>query len=178
MNTTVTHLGDVPVCSVGFVLPLVASETGTWAFMTTFNRVYQYIQFQATEGQNIVVPAKLNENYTYTFKLFQPDNSLFSDNSYCMTTMPMLDGIDYLCPLFDGAIDTTVGKLQLEAAYEQTVISSTELVGVKQVAVFVEGAMRQEGDGADEFTSNKVAGTITFNTPLIESQKITILYFK
>lgn len=173
------NLGEIPVCSEAAVLPVIATETGTWAFMTTFNGAYQYIQFPATEGQKIVVPAKLNEDYTYRFKLYQPDNSLLNTDGYCAKTMPMLPGIDYVCPTADNnGLPFTTGKIQFIATDGQTEGSYTELVNAKQVAVFVEGSMRQEGAEDDEYGFDSPAAKIVFNTPLIEGQKITIIYFK
>lgn len=178
MSKSIINIGEVPACGEAVALPIEATATGTWAFMTTFNKAYQYIQFQATEGENIVVPAKLNEDYLYTFKLFQPDNSLLNDSSYCMTTIPMLPDIDYVCPSADGTDNISVGKLQFEAEVNQGEVSYLELNDAKQIAVFIEGTMRHEGDGADEYTFSKPTGTIVFNTSLTELQKVTILYFK
>ena len=173
------HLGEIPVCSEAAVLPVIATETGTWAFMTTFNGAYQYIQFPATEGQKIVVPAKLNEDYTYRFKLYQPDNSLLNTDGYCAKTMPMLPDIDYVCPATGAnGLPFTTGKLQFVASEGQTEGSYTELAVAKQVAVFVEGGMRQEGTEDDEYSFDSLNAAIVFNTPLIEGQKITIIYFK
>lgn len=176
MNTI--FLGEIPVCSEAVILPLVASATGTWAFMTTFNGAYQYIQFQAVSGENIVVPAKLNEDYTYMFKLFQPDNSVFNSTVYTAKTIPLLPDIDYVCPSINDSPAFAMGKLQVIAIEGQVESAHIELNNAKQVTVFVEGAMWQEGAGADEYEFNKTAAKIVFHTPLSAGQKITILYFK
>lgn len=75
-------LGGVPTGEGQTKLPLYATETGTWAFMTTFLGAYHYLQFPAIQGEQIVVPMNLNINHSYTFKLYMPDNSLFNDTSY------------------------------------------------------------------------------------------------
>lgn len=177
MNTI--SLGKIPVCSEAVVLPLVATSTGTWAFMTTFNGAYQYIQFSATMGEQLVVPARLNEDYTYTFKLYQPDNTVMNDTYYSARTIPLLPDIHYTCPAaLAHTVPFTTGKIQFVAAEGQVEAIYIELAGALQVAVFAEGAMRQEGTDADEYDFDKAGTKVTFNTPLSEGQKITIIYFK
>lgn len=173
------NLGDLPVCTEAVILPLMATETGTWAFMTTFNGAYQYVQFQAVENEPLVVPVKLNENYTYTFKLYRPDTSVFNDSSYSISTIPMLPEVDYVCPITsENEVSIITGKLQFIASDNQTEIVHLELQNVKDVAVFVEGAMMSEGQEIDEYILSSIQSKVIFNTPLIEGQKITILYFK
>lgn len=178
MSTNTIHIGEVPVCSEAVVLPLVATATGTWAFMTNFNGAYQYIQFPATANEKLVVPAKLNEDYTYTFKLYKPDNAVFNETNYTAKTIPLLPDIDYVCPSVGDVTAFTTGKLQFTATEGQTTSAHIELMNVLQVALFVEGAMRQEGAEDDEYIFNKPEAQIEFNTPLQAGQKITILYFK
>lgn len=178
MNNVI-NLGELPVCSEAVVLPVDATETGTWAFMTTFNGAYQYVQFTATAGQKIVVPAKLNEDYTYSFKLYQPDSSLFNDATYWMKTIPMLPDVEYVCPSVNSAGTTfTTGKIQLIASDDQVEVTMLELLNADNVVVFVEGLMRYEGSEADEYVFSAIDGKVVFNTALTEGQKITILYFK
>lgn len=172
------NLGEVPVCSEATILPLTATDTGTWAFMTTFNGAYQYIQFTVTAGEKLVVPAKLNEDYTYTFKLYKPDGVLLNEDGYYAKTIPLLPGIDYVCPSNENSVSFSTGKIQFIATAEQTEAIYIELEGAGQVAVFVEGTMRHEGQATDEYVFTSVENKITFNTPLIEGQKVTILYFK
>ena len=177
MNTI--NIGEIPVCKEAVALPIVATATGTWAFMTKFNGAYQYIQFQATVGQNIIVPAKLNEDYTYTFKLYQPDNNILHDSKYSMTTIPMLPEVDYVCPIVEGSNESmNIGKLQVVASEDQLEVTNVELLGAKQVAVFVEGTMQREGNDEDEYQFDSINAKVAFNTELLEGQKITILYFK
>lgn len=171
------NLGEMPVCSEATILPVIATDTGTWAFMTSFNGAYQYIQFTATVGEQLVVPAKLNEDYTYTFKLYKPDNTLLNDGGYTAKTIPMLPDIDYVCPISDSASFST-GKIQFEATKGQIEVAYTALAGVKQLAVFIEGAMRHEGAAVDEYVFTASQNKVSFNTALNEGQKITILYFK
>lgn len=178
MSINIINTGEVPVCSEAVVLPLVATATGTWAFMTTFNGAYQYIQFQAVSGEKIVVPAKLNEDYTYIFKLYQPDNTVFNSTSYSVKTIPLLPDIDYVCPQPGGDSFFNVGKIQFVAEDGQTEFTHLQLNGAAQVTVFVEGAMWQEGEAYDEYVFNKPDAQIVFNSPLLKGQKITILYFK
>lgn len=173
------NLGDLLVCTEAVILPLMATETGTWAFMTTFNGAYQYVQFQAVENEPLVVPVKLNEHYTYTFKLYRPDTSVFNDSSYIISTIPMLPEVDYVCPATsENDISIITGKLQFTASENQAEIVHLELQNVKDVAVFVEGAMLSEGQEVDEYILSSIQSKVIFNTPLIEGQKITILYFK
>lgn len=174
----IISLGEVPVCSEAVALPLVATATGTWAFMTTFNGAYQYIQFQAVSGDKLVVPAKLNEDYTYTFKLYMPDNSVFNGISYSAKTIPLLPEVDYVCPSVAGQSSFTTGKIQFVATEGQTESAHLLLADVTQTTVFVEGAIRQEGTGYDEYQFDKLNAKIAFNTALNEGQKITIIYFK
>ena len=170
------HLGEIPVCSEATVLPIVANETGTWAFMTTFNGAYQYIQFTATEGQNIVVPTGLNEDYTYTFKLFTPDSSILNDTNYTAKTIPLLQGADHTNSSGgNGSLPYTTGKLQFIATDSQVTSSHVELTNAKQVVVFIEGAIRHEGYEDDEYVFSQQNTTITYTTPLTEGQKITII---
>ena len=175
-ETNYTGLGIAPVCNEAMALPLIADVTGTWAFMTTFNGAYHYTQFFATVGQAIVVPARLNEDYTYVFKLYKPDNSIFNDTCYAVKTMPLLDGEVTLAPVDNTAI--TTGKLQFTALPGQDSVSYLELINAKQVAVFIEGAIRQEGTAPEEYIFDKIPGILSFNSELIDGQKITILYFK
>lgn len=178
-TTNLINLGEIPVCSEAVVLPLEATDTGTWAFMTTFNGAYQYIQFCATAGQKIVVPARLNEDYTYTFKLYKPDNGILNDASYSAKTIPLLPDVDYVCPSASSdGLPFTTGKIQFIATEEQTETSHVELTNAKQVVVFVEGGLRHEGSEDDEYIFSQQNATIMFNTPLIQEQKITIIYFK
>ncbi len=173
------NLGEMPVCSEATMLPIVATDTGTWAFMTTFNGAYQYIQFTATAGQNLVVPAGLNEDYTYTFKLFKPDSTILNETNYTAKTIPLLPDVDYVCPSGSAnGVPLTTGKLQFIATEGQTETTHVELTLVKQVVVFVEGSIRHEGIESDEYTFAQPDVTITFNTPLLEGQKVTIIYFK
>lgn len=176
MNTV--NIGELPVCKEAVVLPIVATATGTWAFMTNFNGAYQYVQFQATQGENIIVPAKLNEDYTYTFKLYQPDNNIFNDANYCVKTIPMLPEVDYVCPLVDSDNSMNIGKVQVVALEDQLEVTNVQLLGASQVAVFVEGTMQREGEDEDEYQFDSVNAKVIFNTVLLEGQKITILYFK
>lgn len=170
-----TGLGEVPVCAEAAVLPLIADTTGTWAFMSSFNGAYQYAQFQCSAGQSIVVPVGLNEHFTYTFRLYKPDNTIFNDTYYAMLTVPFLNSTEHVL------VDTeplAAGKLQHIATDNQYSISYTSLINARQIAIFVEGALWQEGNSSDEYIFNPTSGTITFNTALAEGQKITILYFK
>lgn len=177
-TTNIINLGEIPVCREAVVLPVIATESGTWAFMTSFNGAYQYVQFTATSGQNIVVPAKLNEDYAYTFKLYKPDSSLLNDDGYYAKTIPLLVEVQYTCPDVEGGSAAfSTGKLQFIATEGQAAFDHFELATSKQVAVFVEGAMWQEGNGADEYSFSQSESAITFNSPLIEGQKITIIYF-
>ena len=176
--TNAIHLGEVPVCSEAVALPIVATETGTWAFLTSFNNAYQYVQFSATAGQQLVVPARLNEDYTYHIRLYTPGNALLHDGGYIAKTVPILPGAEYIYPDPEAGAAISTGKIQFLAAEGQTEATHTELVNAKQVAVFVEGAMRHEGGAEDEYQFNNVAATIIFNTPLIAQQKLTIIYFK
>lgn len=175
-ETNYTGLGIVPVCSEAMTLPIIADATGTWAFMTTFNGAYHYTQFHADSGQTIVVPAKLSEDYTYVFKLYKPDNSVFNETCYAVKTMPMIDGEVGLSP--EGSEPITTGKLQFTALSGQDSVSYLELINAKQIALFIEGAIRQEGTEREEYLFDKVPGIISFNSELIAGQKITILYFK
>lgn len=175
----VINLGEIPVCSEAVALPIVADETGTWAFMTSFNGAYQYIQFQATENEKIVVPAKLNEDYSYSFKLYKPDSSLLNEDGYYAKTISLLPDIDYVCPAVgDSNQSFSIGKIQSIATSEQTELVNMELATANQLAVFVEGVMRQEGNDMDEYSFVKADAKVIFNSPLIEEQKITIIYFK
>jgi hypothetical protein len=175
-ETNYTGLGIAPVCNEAVALPLIADATGTWAFMTTFNGAYHYSQFHATSGQTIVVPARLNEDYTYVFKLYKPDNSIFNETCYSIKTIPIADG--ELGLTVNDSVVVTTGKLQFTALPGQDSVSYLELVNAKQIAVFIEGAIRQEGTGEEEYMFDKIVGIISFNTELQSGQKITILYFK
>jgi hypothetical protein len=174
-----TALGEVPIMEEGTPLPLTADISGTWGFMTSFNGLYKYSLFQATVGQNIVVPLPLNEHYTYTFKLYKPDNSWFNDTCYNMMTVPMLPDIEYSCPVADAQLNSVkTGKKQFLATTGQTEIGNNVFINALQLVVFIEGAIRQEGNGTDEYHFNATTGAITFNEALIEGQKITVLYFR
>lgn len=179
MNTI--NLGEIPVCSEAAVLPLNAGITGLWAMATHFNGAYKYKQFNAAAGEAIVLPVALNENYTYLLKLYKPDGALFNDTAYTIKTVPLLPDITYTCYSAgeNDAIAVTVssGKKQYVAGENQTVFVSP-LFEQSQVMVFIEGALRQEGDADDEYVFDKETGTITLNTVAIAGQKITILYFK
>lgn len=173
------NLGEVPVCSEATLLPVVATVSGTWAFMTTFNGAYQYVQFSAGAGEKIVVPASLNENYTYTFKLYQPDNAVFNNTEYTAKTIPLLPGIDYVCPAVnDDGSGFAAGKLQFIATEGQVNTTHIELADAKQIALFVEGVMWMEGPDEDNYTFDKLNASVAFGAPLTEGQKITIIYFK
>lgn len=176
--TNAIHLGEIPVCSEAVALPIVATETGTWAFLTSFNNAYQYVQFSATAGQQLVVPARLNEDYTYHIRLYTPGNTMLHDGGYVAKTVPILPGAEYVYPNPEAGAAISTGKIQFLAVEGQTEATHTELVNAKQVAVFIEGGMRHEGDGADEYQFNSLSATVTFNTPLTAQQKLTIIYFK
>lgn len=175
-NNHYIGLGEVPVCSDASVLPLTADTTGTWAFMSSFNGAYQYTQFQCTAGQPIVVPIGLNEHYSYTFRLYKPNNTILNDAYYAMLTIPFLDSVEH--NLSDNDTEFSTGKLQHTATEGQTAITYTALIHAKQVIVFVEGTLWQEGNALDQYSFLNTSGTVTFNIPLISGQKITILYFK
>ncbi len=169
------YLGVVPIAETAVVLPLTADVTGTWAFMTTFNGAYKYVQFNAVLGQKFVVPALLNEDYLYNFKLYKPDTTLFNNTAYCINTIPLVSGIEYV----GGELEkVAVGKLQYVATEGQTQITDEILQDARQVALFVEGAILQEGSEPDGYAFNAATGTVTFHTPLIAAQRITILYIK
>lgn len=173
------NLGEVAVCNEAVVLPLAADVTGLWAFVSNFNSAYQYKQFQAVSGQPFAVPVCLNENYTYTIKLYKPDNSLFNETSYLVKTIPMLPDVVYDCSPADGSdLQIKTGRKQFVAGDGQTVFIDNAFKNARQVMVFVEGALRQEGAGEDEYVFSAADGTVTFNDPMIEEQKITILYIK
>lgn len=166
----------MPMAEEGIALPLVADTTGAWEFIANFNGAYQYVQFNANAGNKLIVPAKLNEYYTYSFKLYKPDASLFNDATYQVHTIPILPGVEYT----GGAGSTTVkaGKIQFYATESQQLYSNDALIYAKQVAVFVEGIILQEGMEGDEYSIDLPQGTISFHTPLSQTQKITILYIK
>jgi hypothetical protein len=175
-NNHYIGLGEVPVCSDAAILPLTADTTGTWAFMSSFNGTYQYTQFQCTAGQAIVVPIGLNEHYSYTFRLYKPNNTIFNDAYYAMLTIPFLNNTEHY--LSDAPTTFTTGKVQHVATEGQTIVTYTALVNAKQVVVFVEGMLWQEGNALDQYSFSNTSGIITFNTPLISEQKISIIYFK
>lgn len=179
MNNCI-NLGELPVSEEALVLPFTATVTGTWAFVSSFNGAYQYVQFQATAGQALTVPVHLNESYTYSIKLFKPDNTLFNDTAYCISTMPMLQDIEYTCNHEPGVYirETRAGKKQFTATEGQASITDEVFKNAMQVVVFVEGTMLQEGTGPDNYSFSTITGTVYFNTPLNYGQRITILYFK
>lgn len=175
MSNTI-NLGELPMAEEGIALPLVADTTGAWEFITNFNGSYQYVQFNANAGNKIIVPAKLNEYYTYSFKLYKPDTSLFNDAAYQVHTIPILPGVEYTGGV--GSSTIKAGKLQFYATEGQVQYSNDALIYAKQIAVFLEGIIIQEGEADDEYVVDLPTGTISFNTPLIQTQKITILYIK
>jgi hypothetical protein len=179
MNNCI-NLGELPVSEEALVLPFTASATGTWAFMAGFNGAYQYVQFQATAGQALTIPVHLNESYTYSIKLFKPDNSLFNDTAYCISTISMLADIEYACNHEPGVYirETRAGKKQFTATEGQADITNDVLKNALQVVVFVEGTILQEGTDPDNYSFDTLHGTVHFNTPLSNGQRITILYFK
>lgn len=170
------NLGEIPMADEGIALPLVADTTGAWEFITNFNGAYQYVQFNANAGNKLIVPAKLNEYYTYSFKLYKPDTSLFNDTTYHLHTIPILPGVEYTGGI--GSATVKAGKIQFYATANQHQYSNDALIYAKQVAVFLEGIILQEGPENDEYTIDLSLGTISFNTPLSQTQKITILYIK
>ncbi|HEY1030272.1 MAG TPA: hypothetical protein VGD89_00745 [Flavipsychrobacter sp.] len=86
-----------------------------------------------------------------------------------------MSGIEYV----GGELEkVAVGKLQYVATEGQAQITDEILQNARQVALFVEGAILQEGSELDGYTFNAATGTVTFHTPLIASQRITILYIK
>ncbi len=174
--TNTINLGEVPMAEEGIALPLTADSTGAWEFITNFNGAYQYVQFNATAGDKIVVPAKLNEYYTYSFKLYKPDTSLYNNAVYQVHTIPILPGVVYTGGIGEATINA--GKLQFYALPNQQTYNHDSLIYAKQIAVFVEGVILQEGTAIDEYQVDLVSGTITFNTTLTASQKISILYIK
>ncbi|MEZ5016979.1 MAG: hypothetical protein R2800_07990 [Flavipsychrobacter sp.] len=177
MNNII-DLGLVPVCKEAVVIPITADETGTWAFMTAFNGAYQYVQFQVEAGNTIVVPVRLNEDYTYVFKLYKPDNSVFNDNKYSIKTTPLLPDVNYSYFVPEGTGQIVTGRKQFVATDGQDMVSHLDLVNAIQIVVFVEGAIIQTGNGDEEYLFDNVTGIVSWNQPLIEGQKITILYFK
>lgn len=175
MNTII-NLGEVPMAEEGISLPLTADSTGAWEFITNFNGAYQYVQFNATAGDTLIVPAKLNEYYTYTFKLYKPDTSLFNNASYQVQTIPILPGVEYTGGIGESTIKA--GKLQFYALDGQQIYNHTALIYAKQIAVFVEGVILQEGNADDEYQVDLALGELSFNNSLIAGQKISILYIK
>ncbi len=175
MSNTI-NLGDIPMAEEGIALPVVADTTGAWEFITNFNGAYQYVQFNAVSGQKLVIPAKLNEYYTYSFKLYKPDTSLLNNAEYKVHTIPILPGVEYTGGVGEATI--RAGKLQFIATDGQILYSNPLLIYARQIAVFIEGVIMQEGGEADEYIVDLPAGELTFNTPLTQSQKITILYIK
>lgn len=175
MNTTI-NLGELPMAEEGIALPLTADSTGAWEFITNFNGAYQYVQFNAIAGDNLIVPVKLNEYYTYSFKLYKPNASLLNNAAYQVHTIPILPGVEYTGGV--GEVTIKAGKLQFYAIDNQQTYNHESLIYAKQIAVFVEGIIKQEGLAEDEYQVDLSNGTILFNTPLIASQKITILYIK
>jgi hypothetical protein len=174
------NLGEIPVCNEAVTLPLAADTTGEWTFVSNFNGAYQYLKFQATATQPLVVPVRLNEHYTYIIKLYKPGGDLFNDVHYCATTIPMLPDIEYACQPVEGTSITQLrtGRKQFTATDGQSTIGDNLFINAIQIVVFVEGALKQEGTGAEDYGFNAISGTITFNTALIEGQKITVIYFR
>ncbi len=177
MSNTI-NLGSVPVCKEAVVIPITADVTGIWAFMTTFNGAYQYVQFNVEVGKTIVVPVRLNEDYTYTFKLYKPDNSILNDTSYSIKTTPLLPDVSYSYAYSGDTGQIVTGQKQFEATDGQDMVSFIELVNAVQVVVFVEGAVVQSGNAHEEYLFDNITGVVSWNQPLIEGQKVTILYFK
>lgn len=177
MNNII-DIGLVPVCKEAVVLPIVADQSGTWAFMTTFNGSYQYLQFTLEEGNAIVVPTNLNEDYSYVFRLYKPDNSVLNEVSYKMVTTPLLSGTSYSYSMPNGTGQVVTGRKQFVATNGQDMVSYIELVNAVQVVVFVEGAILQLGNEDEDYLFDNITGIVSWNQPLIEGQKITILYFK
>jgi hypothetical protein len=178
-NNHYTGLGEVPVCDEALILPLLADVGGTWAFLTTFNGAYQYVQFEATASQSLVIPARLNENYTYVFRLYRPNGAILNDTYYCLKTIPMLPDIMYPAAGDPGGTNViSAGRKQFVATDGQLAATFTDIINAVQLIVFIEGSMRQEGADADDYTYDAPSGTVTLNTALQAGQKITILYFK
>lgn len=180
MNSNCISLGEVPASGEALVLPLTADATGTWSFMASFNGAYQYVQFPFTSGQVFTIPVRLNESYAYSIKLFRPDNSLFNDTAYCLTTYPLTVDTNwiYLTPTGTFSNPLQIGRKQYTATEGQTVITDNILKTARQVTVFAEGTILTEGNEADGYTFSSTAGTVTFHTPLINEQRITIIWFK
>lgn len=180
MNCTdnYTGIGEIPVCGDAVALPLLADATGTWSFISGFNSSYRHVLFAATAGLSIVVPIKLNEHYTYVFRLIRPDGTTLGDTAYTMRTLPMLPGNTYTLPVPGTLEAVRTGRLQSTATAEQTELYDLALKGAEQLTLFVEGAMQQEGPGVEQYLFDAVTGIITFNQPLVAGQRITIIYYK
>jgi hypothetical protein len=87
-----------------------------------------------------------------------------------------LPGVEYTGGVGESTIKA--GKLQFYAIDGQHTYNHSALIYAKQIAVFVEGVMIQEGNASDEYQVDLTLGELSFTNPLIAGQKISILYIK
>lgn len=107
LNNRYTGLGEVVAYKDYIILPIKATHTGTWAFMSSFNGAYQYCQYEAKEGELMRIQVALQHNYAYTFRLYKPDAQIFEDKYFSMITVPPTIG-DTISAFFQHLIDTHV----------------------------------------------------------------------
>lgn len=86
----ITDLGCFTHCGDEYLLPINSDEPGVWRFELNFSGSVKRItaEFDATE--KLAIPGPLNENYTYTFKVFRPDGSQFGTGCYAITIKPLV----------------------------------------------------------------------------------------
>lgn len=69
-------------CEEDITLPLLADETETWRVVIEFNGISISNYVEVTDGESIVIPNNLNENYRHTLKIYDADDNLFNDTCY------------------------------------------------------------------------------------------------
>ncbi len=73
-------------CADDITLPLIADETETWRVVIEFNGIFLSEYVEVTDGEAIVIPNNLNENYRHTMKIYNADGNLFNDTCYIIHT--------------------------------------------------------------------------------------------
>ena len=87
----VTSLGCFDSCAEAFDTGLLADASGEWNIYAEFAGSAVKMTVALEEGDAIIFPNKLNEDYTHVLKIIRPNGTLYQGKCYSITTFTTLN---------------------------------------------------------------------------------------
>jgi len=154
-------------CAATIQLPVTADETAVWNMAFEFNGSQFVTSVPVYVNQPIVIPNRFNEQYTHVLRFYRPDNTVFLNTCFKLTTMPTV-----FAP-------ASVPAPAAKETYALPMFQTTEAADYVIPALHNAEILSIE---VEEFTAtasfNNITNTLTITSDFGPGQSVKILYKK